>query len=102
MTVKTLLCAASAAAIATAASAQDPDLLVFDWSGYEEEGFYQQYIDTYGAAPRFRILRRRGGGVPEAALGLSRRCLAALPALGSEMARCRADRTLGYQPDPHL
>ncbi|WP_412506877.1 extracellular solute-binding protein [Roseovarius sp. SYSU LYC5161] len=53
MSVKTYLCAASAAAIATAASAQDPDLLVFDWSGYEEEGFYQDYIDTYGATPDF-------------------------------------------------
>lgn len=50
---KPLLGAASLTALATAVSAQDPDLLVFDWSGYEEEGFYQEYIDAHGAGPTF-------------------------------------------------
>lgn len=50
---KPLLGAVSLAALATAVSAQDPDLLVFDWSGYEEEGFYQEYIDAYGQGPTF-------------------------------------------------
>ncbi|PWG17418.1 extracellular solute-binding protein [Salibaculum griseiflavum] len=53
MKLTTYLGAASVAALATAVSAQDADLLVFDWSGYEEEGFYQQYIDTHGSAPTF-------------------------------------------------
>lgn len=53
MKLTTYLGAASVAALATAVSAQDPDLLVFDWSGYEEEGFYQHYIDQHGDSPTF-------------------------------------------------
>ena len=53
MKLTTYLGAASVAALATAVSAQDPDLLVFDWSGYEEEGFYQDYIAQHGEPPSF-------------------------------------------------
>ncbi|GFE66668.1 extracellular solute-binding protein [Litoreibacter roseus] len=48
-----LLGCAASALIATAASAADPELLVFDWSGFEEEGFFQAYIDAHGAPPTF-------------------------------------------------
>lgn len=48
-----LLGAASAATLASAAFAQDADLLIFDWSGFEEEGFYQEYIATHGEGPTF-------------------------------------------------
>ena len=36
-----------------AAQAADPELLVFDWSGFEEEGFFQEYIEKHGDNPSF-------------------------------------------------
>src|SRR4051795_2890356 len=42
--------AASAAAIAVAA---DKDLVVFDWSGYEEPGFHPKYVEKNGDSPSF-------------------------------------------------
>lgn len=42
--------AASAAALAIAA---DSDLIVFDWSGYEDPSFHQTYIDKNGDSPTF-------------------------------------------------
>lgn len=48
-----LLGTAAIAAIATTATAQDADLLVFDWSGYEEEGFFIKYAEQHGAGPTY-------------------------------------------------
>lgn len=48
-----LLAAASAAALATAAGAQDPDLLVLDWSGFEEDPFHAAYVEEHGQKPTF-------------------------------------------------
>ena len=55
MTTLTRLLATSAltVAAAVAASAQDADLLVFDWSGYEEPDFYTAYIEEFGQGPTF-------------------------------------------------
>lgn len=39
--------------VATSAFAADEELIVFDWSGYEDEGFFQKYIEQHGAAPTF-------------------------------------------------
>lgn len=49
------LTAAAALFLSTAIAAQaaDPELLVFDWSGFEEEGFFQEYIQKYGDNPSF-------------------------------------------------
>jgi len=45
--------AATAALMATPSSAADSDLRVFDWSGYEDPGFFQGYIDKHGDGPEF-------------------------------------------------
>ncbi|TGV73012.1 polyamine ABC transporter substrate-binding protein, partial [Mesorhizobium sp. M00.F.Ca.ET.158.01.1.1] len=42
--------AASAAALAIAA---DKDLIVFDWSGYEDPGFHPKYVEKNGDSPTF-------------------------------------------------
>jgi Spermidine/putrescine-binding periplasmic protein len=36
-----------------AAFAEDSELVVFDWGGYEDPGFFQAYIDKYGDAPTY-------------------------------------------------
>ncbi|MCB1472936.1 MAG: extracellular solute-binding protein [Rhodobiaceae bacterium] len=36
-----------------AARAADPDLVVFDWSGYEDPEFYKSYTEKYGQPPQF-------------------------------------------------
>lgn len=53
MKFSTLLGAASVAALATAVTAQDADLLVFDYSGFENPSYHQAYIDAHGASPTF-------------------------------------------------
>jgi len=55
MKLKTFACAASIAALATAVTAQDSELLVLDWSGFEEEGFFQTYIEQHGTGPSFSL-----------------------------------------------
>lgn len=49
------LAAASVLALAAAggANAQDPDLLILDWSGFEEPGFFPAYVERHGQAPSF-------------------------------------------------
>ncbi|RUY00077.1 polyamine ABC transporter substrate-binding protein, partial [Mesorhizobium sp. M2A.F.Ca.ET.040.01.1.1] len=42
--------AASAAAFAVAA---DKDLIVFDWSGYEDPSFHGKYVEKNGDSPIF-------------------------------------------------
>lgn len=53
MTFNRLLGAASLAALGTAAAAQDADLLVFDYSGFEDPAYHQPYIEAHGASPTF-------------------------------------------------
>ena len=50
---KTLLSATAMALIATAAAAQDSDLLVFDYPGFEDSAFHSKYVEQHGAAPTF-------------------------------------------------
>jgi spermidine/putrescine transport system substrate-binding protein len=46
--------AVSALALAAVpAGAADEELLVFDWSGYEDEGFFQSYLEKHGEAPSY-------------------------------------------------
>ena len=51
--MKRLLLTSAAALFATTAFAADPELIVFDWSGYEEEGFYPDYTAKHGDIPTF-------------------------------------------------
>lgn len=44
---------AALVALATTVHAADPDLLVFDWSGYEEEGFFIKYAEKHGQGPTY-------------------------------------------------
>ncbi len=43
----------AASLVVNAAVAEDKDLIVFDWSGYEEPPFHQAYIDKHGEGPSF-------------------------------------------------
>jgi spermidine/putrescine transport system substrate-binding protein len=47
------LLAAVLALTAPPALAADPELLVFDWSGYEDPNFFQAYIEKHGQGPTF-------------------------------------------------
>ncbi len=37
----------------SAAFADGSDLVVLDWSGYEDEGFFGDYVEEYGSAPSY-------------------------------------------------
>ena len=43
----------SGIALWTGAGAADKELIVFDWSAYNDPGFYQGYIDQHGDEPTF-------------------------------------------------
>ena len=48
-----LLGSAAIAFCASSAIAADKDLLVFDWSGYEEDGFFIKYAEKHGSGPTY-------------------------------------------------
>lgn len=50
---KKLLVSVAAAALATTAHAADSDLLVFDYSGFEDPAFHSDYIAKNGDSPEF-------------------------------------------------
>ena len=45
--------AATALALTTAAQAQDADLTILDWAGWEIDGMLQPYVDKHGAKPTY-------------------------------------------------
>ncbi len=45
--------ATAALLVAGTAYAADGELVVFDWGGYEDEMFFQDYIEKYGEAPTY-------------------------------------------------
>lgn len=53
MKTKLILGAVSALALATATNAQDADLLVFDYSGFEDPAFHSDYVAAHGSGPTF-------------------------------------------------
>ncbi len=57
MQIKTTLLAgvALALSLATAARAGDPDLTVFDWSGFEQQALIEPYVAKYGMMPTYSI-----------------------------------------------
>jgi spermidine/putrescine transport system substrate-binding protein len=50
---KILLTTTAAALVSGAALAADDGLVVFDWAGYEDEGFFQKYVTQHGGSPTF-------------------------------------------------
>ncbi len=42
-------------ATALPALAADPELIVFDWAGFEDEALISSYIETHGAAPTYAL-----------------------------------------------
>ena len=48
-----MVSAAAVVSISGAAFAADEDLVVFDWAGYEDPNFFQQYVDKHGDAHLF-------------------------------------------------
>ncbi|ARC89042.1 extracellular solute-binding protein [Rhodovulum sp. MB263] len=53
MTVRPILVSTAALIAGSAAWAADPDLLVFDYSGFEDPAFHVDYAEKYGQEPSF-------------------------------------------------
>ena len=53
LTLSLALGGALAAGVAAYAAAEDKDLVVFDWSGYEDPSFHPVYVKKYGTSPTF-------------------------------------------------
>jgi len=53
MTRHSLLLASAALLCAAPAFAADPELLVFDWAGFEEEGLFATYKEKHGDSPTY-------------------------------------------------
>lgn len=51
--MKTITALAGLAVMQAPALASDPDLLILDWSGYEDENFFRGYIEKHGRGPTF-------------------------------------------------
>ena len=52
-TITLALGAALAATVAIPAFAEDKELTIFDWSGYEDPAFYHKYVAKHGDSPLF-------------------------------------------------
>ena len=63
MTHRMALGTAIALALSVPSIAGAQDLLVFDYSGFEEPSFHQPFIDTHGAAPEFVFFGDEDEGV---------------------------------------
>lgn len=53
LTRHALALAAATALTAGAAMAADGEVMVFDWAGYEDEGFHPAYLEKHGDSPTF-------------------------------------------------
>ncbi len=53
LTSKAAALAGAAALFSSTALAQDAELTVFDWAGYEDPAFYTAYTEQHGAPPTF-------------------------------------------------
>ncbi len=53
MNLKTLIGAVSLTALATAVTAQDTDLVVFDYPGFEDAAYHADYVKKHGDSPSF-------------------------------------------------
>lgn len=46
---------ATALSLGHVASAADPDLVVFDWAGFEDQNLIQTYVEKYGQMPTYAL-----------------------------------------------
>ena len=80
---KMLAGAASALAIATSAHAADPDLLVFDWAGWEFDGILTDYVAKHGQHPTYSFYGDDDEAFQKASSGfkadIGHPCVSALP-----------------------
>ena len=54
MTFKKLCLGVSVAALsASAALAADEELVIFDWSGFEEDAYWAKYAEIHGESPTY-------------------------------------------------
>ena len=53
MKKKLLLAGVAASLLGSAAMAGDPDLLVFDWAGFEVPGLFETFKEKYGDGPTY-------------------------------------------------
>jgi len=101
--LKTASVAATAVALTSvAAFADDGELTVFDWAGYEDPEFFAAYVAQHGEGPTFAFFGDEEEAFQKIALWFSRRCSASLLAIGSKMDRGRSFGPAGYQPDHAL
>ena len=54
-TIKTIIASAAMTAIAGIGitNAEDPELIIFDWGGYEDPNFFPDYIEKHGIPPTY-------------------------------------------------
>lgn len=50
-----LLASVTALALSAPAMAADPQLTIFDWSGFEIDGLFEEYVAKHGSAPTFAL-----------------------------------------------
>ncbi len=53
MTLRQTLLAGAAIAFAAPALAADPELIVFDWAGFENQALIEAYVEKYGQMPTY-------------------------------------------------
>lgn len=53
MKITTKLMTTAVIAVGLSTPSLADDLIVFDWSGYEDEGFFQSYVEKHGGPPTF-------------------------------------------------
>lgn len=82
MTLKTLTFATALTAVSATVGWADK-ITVFDWSGYDDPGFFGAYLETHGAAPNFSFFASEEEGFNKLRTGfsadLAHPCLGALP-----------------------
>ena len=71
MKFATLMGAVSLTALGTAAAAQDADLLVFEYSGFEDPAFHADYIATHGDGPTFAFFGDEDEAFPKIRAGFA-------------------------------
>jgi spermidine/putrescine transport system substrate-binding protein len=78
-----LLASAGALVLAAPVRAADPDLLVFDWAGFDIEGLYQAYKDKNGDQPTYAFFGDDDEAFQKVASGFKpdvvHPCVASLP-----------------------
>ncbi|MEZ5913698.1 MAG: extracellular solute-binding protein [Paracoccaceae bacterium] len=76
-------CKLGAVALLAATTAQAADLTVFDWSGYEDPEFFQDYIAKHGGAPEFAFFADNEEGFNKVMAGFkadtAHPCIGTLP-----------------------